>query len=200
MDVLTPPNGTGPGVLVAHPWWGLNQTIRDYGAALAREGFVVGLADVFSGETTTSIDTAETLIRKYWSAAEGILTEGLRNLAGHDAVVGDRVGAIGFSFGGFHLLELLARPDLPLARLATYYATHPLSEHHAPVLAHLAASDDYESAEDMAAIAAALAKDTESAAHSYPGTKHWFAEADRPEFDAAAAARAFQRTVAFLRG
>ena len=200
MEIIRPAGGTGPGVLVVHPWWGLNQTIRDYGAALARDGFVVGLADAFGGETTTSIEVAETLIRKYWSAAEGTVTEGLRNLAGHDAVIGDMVGAVGFSFGGFHLLELLAQPDLPMARLVTYYATHPLPERHVPVLAHLAASDDYESAEDMAAMTTALANSPGSAVYSYPGTRHWFAEADRPEFDAAAAKLAFQRTVAFLRG
>ena len=47
---------------------------------------------------------------------------------------------------------------------------------------------------------ATLAANLGETAHTYPGTRHWFAEADRPEYNAAAAALAFERTVAFLRG
>jgi len=52
MEILFPAAGHGPGVVVAHAWWGLNQTIRDYGAALVDQGFVVGLVDLFEGRVT----------------------------------------------------------------------------------------------------------------------------------------------------
>ena len=78
-----PASGRGPGVLVAHPWWGLNQTIRDYGAALAAEGFVVGLPDLFDGSIATTIEGAETLIRRPTGRrAAGRLTAAIAELAG----------------------------------------------------------------------------------------------------------------------
>ncbi|HWB46267.1 MAG TPA: dienelactone hydrolase family protein [Hyphomicrobiaceae bacterium] len=198
MDVLLPPGGEGPGVLLAHPWWGLNRTIRDYGMALSREGFVVGLADLFGGETATEIDAAEGLIRKHWNGAGPGIEAALGELGRHSAVTSPQLGAIGFSFGGFHLLASLDE-DLPLAGLVTYYATHPLRGTHAPVLAHFAADDDFESAADVAAMTAALkAAGPPNATETYPSTKHWFAEADRPEYVEAAAELAFGRTVTFL--
>ena len=83
-----------------------------------------------------------------------------------------------------------------MARLVVYYATHPLPAEHAPIIAHLAADDPYESQTDMDALAANLGE----SAYTYLGTTHWFAEADRPEYNAAAAEQSFERTVAFLRG
>jgi carboxymethylenebutenolidase len=196
MDILLPPSGTGPGVLVAHPWWGLNRTIRDYGAALAEQGFVVALPDLFDGDLTTNIETAETQIRKHWETAGPRLDAAFDQLGEHEAVTGNGLGAVGFSFGGFHLLEAIESGDARIARLVVYYATHPLPAQHVPIQAHLAADDPYESREDMDALIANLGE----TAHSYPATTHWFAEADRPEYNPAAAALAFERTVAFLRG
>ncbi len=197
MDILLPSTGRGPGVLVAHPWWGLNQTIRDYGAALAREGFVVGLPDLFDGSIATTIPDAETQMRANFETGGTKIEAALRELAGHAAIEGDGVGAVGFSYGGFHLLSLAATPELPLRKAVIYYATYPMEAQHVPLLAHLAENDPYESTEDMDALRAALKPP--SVAYTYPGTQHWFAESDRPEFDAAAAKLAFERTVKFLR-
>jgi carboxymethylenebutenolidase len=197
MDILRPAGGTGPGVLVVHPWWGLNQTVRDYGAALAREGFTVGLVDVFEDHVVTAIDDAQKQIETYWEAAPGRVRAAISELV--DAT-GEAVGGVGFSFGGFHLLDRLGE-SLPLRRVTAYYATHPLPAGHVPVQAHFAADDPYESAEDMTTLAEALATaGPPNAGYTYPGTRHWFAEPDRPEYDAAAAALAFERTVTFLRG
>lgn len=196
MDILRPAGGAGPGVLVVHPWWGLNQSVRDYGAALAREGFVVGLPDVFEGHVVTEIDAAQKQIETYWEKAGERVGAAIRQLADD---VGRPVDAVGFSFGGFHLMRLLDQ-KLPLRAVVAYYATHPLPAQHVPVLAHLAAEDAFESSEDMAALVKALlAAGDPNASYTYPGTKHWFAEPDRPEYDADAARLAFNRTVAFLR-
>lgn len=200
MDILLPASGKGPGVLVAHPWWGLNETIRAYGQSLADEGFVVGLVDAFEGAVTTEIDGAEKLIGKYMKTARDVVGNALRELAAHPSVTGEGVAAVGFSFGGFQLLRLLDDADLPLTRLVTYYSVYPVPESHIPILAHFAAKDDFETDEDMAAMAEALTKaGAANASHTYPGTAHWFAESDRPEFNADAARLAFERTVAFLR-
>ena len=195
MDIVLPPAGTGPGVLVAHAWWGLNQAVRDFGARLAREGFVIALPDIFTGDVTTEIETAETQIRKHWEAAGPRFDAALSELLMHPAVTGTSLGAVGFSFGGFHLLEAIERGDDRIGRLVVYYATHPLPAQHVPIMVHLAADDPYESQADMDALAANLG-DT---AYTYPNTTHWFAEADRPEYDADAANLAFERTVGFLR-
>jgi dienelactone hydrolase len=38
--LATPPAGTGPGVLVLHAWWGLNDTMKAFCTQLAEAGFV----------------------------------------------------------------------------------------------------------------------------------------------------------------
>jgi carboxymethylenebutenolidase len=200
MDILLPPAGKGPGVLVAHPWWGLNRTIRDYGARLAREGFVVGLVDAFDGKVTTDIAEAEEFLGTFRESAGPRVKAALHELAGHPSVTGAGVAAIGFSFGGFQLLRALDDGTLPLARLVTYYAVYPLPDRHVPVMAHFAGKDDFETDKDMAEMASALeAAGAPNTSFSYSGTAHWFAEIDRPEYDMDAANLAFDRTVGFLR-
>src|SRR3989304_106597 len=43
--LAAPPSAKGPGVLVLHAWWGLNDTIRAFCARLANSGFVTFAPD-----------------------------------------------------------------------------------------------------------------------------------------------------------
>jgi len=193
LEIMLPPDGSGPGVLVVHPWWGRNETVLRYGRRLAGRGFVVGLADAFDGNITTDRDAAQGLLERYWQSAPALLAGNVRSLATHAAVTGG-ISGLGFSFGGFQLLQL--QEELPLRRLVTYYADREV-ELKVPVLGHFAETDPF--ADDQAGMIRKLeAAGPPSAAIVYPGTTHWFAEADRPEYDAAAAEAAFERSVAFL--
>jgi carboxymethylenebutenolidase len=201
MDVLLPPSGRGPGVLVAHAWWGLNQTIRDYGAALAAQGFVVALPDLFGGAVTTDPTAAEALADTHWPDAVPKLTSTLTELRSHPAVASPKLGAVGFSFGGFHLLRLIGPGQPHLAAVVAYYAAHVgnFATGHTKVLAHFAETDPFDGPEAQRDMAETLAAAGAGITHTHAGTKHWFAEADRPEYDEAAADLAFSETVAFLR-
>ena len=59
--LAVPSSGTGRPVLVLHPWWGLNPTIREFCDRLAAEGFVVFAPDLYRGEIATDIPAAESL-------------------------------------------------------------------------------------------------------------------------------------------
>ena len=199
MDILLPAGGTGPGVVVGHAWWGLNGAVRNYGARLAAAGFVVALPDLFDGRVARSIAEAETLVSRDWDA-DAKLSRAVTELSRHAAVRGGRVGTIGFSYSGWALVGLASGRSLPIAGTVVYYASRVPAVGHGPVLAHLAEHDPFESDDSMDEMAAALSRaGAPNVAYRYAGTTHWFAEPDRPEYVAAAAALAFERTVAFLR-
>jgi len=64
-------------------------------------------------------------------------------------------------------------------------------------LGHFAEDDEFDDSAQVPDLERTLGEG--SAAHVYAGTKHWFIEADRPEFAHDAAELANARTVAFLR-
>lgn len=201
MDVVVPPSGKGPGVLVVHPWWGLNQTIRNYGTALAKQGFVAALPDLFDGVVVTEPDDAEKLVDANWPQAVTKLTAALAELGAHPAVTQPGLGAVGFSFGGFQLLRMIGPETTNLRAVVAYYAAFvgSFNTGHTKVLAHFAETDPFDGPEAQTDMAEALAAANAGVTHTHSGTKHWFAEADRPEYDKVAADLAFGETVAFLR-
>jgi len=203
MHLALPASPARAGVIVLHPWWGLNEDVVAYADRLADAGFAVAAPDLFAGQVATSIAEAEGLSDSVEEDVADAFVLGAVDELG--AVVGDpsaRLGAIGFSFGAAWALWLPAhRPEV--AASAVYYGTMEgpsLSRARTPVLGHFAADDPYESEASVAALEQTLrTANREAEFHRYPGTGHWFAESSKDAHVPEAAELAFERTVDFLR-
>jgi len=197
----------GPPVLLLHAWWGVNQTIRDLADRLAGDGFTVMAPDLFDGKVFTTVEDAEA----YTSAIEqggggsgglnpdrimGRVQATLDHLLAHPDVRGDRAGIVALSFGGWYGSQVAAgRSDV--AAFVSIYSDVYEGPGGAAYLGHFADHDQFVESPKAAGMQKPLGEG--SAAHVYPGTKHWFMEPDRPEFDEEAAGLAYSRTVEFLR-
>jgi carboxymethylenebutenolidase len=53
--LAVPQAGQGPGVLVLHAWWGLNDTMKAFCSRLAESGFVALAPDLYHGKVADTI-------------------------------------------------------------------------------------------------------------------------------------------------
>ena len=202
---LSLPDGNdGPGVLVLHAWWGLTDHVREVCDRLADEGFVALAPDLFDGRLATTIADAEQGLAEMDADALAHRTRsGLHTLRTLEHTTSDRVGVVGFSMGGSMALWLAARVPEGVAATAVYYGDQEIdmADATSAFLGHFAEEDAYVDDDTLALLEAELHLDElDVTFHRYPGTRHWFAEPDRPEHDPAAADLAWQRTLEFLRG
>lgn len=188
---------SGPGVLLLHDWFGLADHVRDLAERLCSEGFTALAPDLYDGYVAPSPEDAEARLqatdrermRKQLESARSFLTDNWH----------PRVGAIGFSLGGFLACEMGSR----LEAVVIFYTTGPLdpSTWTAPLQVHLAETDEFEPEEEMSAfLASAEASEVELDVHTYPGTTHWFANpAVRSAYVPRSAEIALDRAVDHLR-
>jgi carboxymethylenebutenolidase len=190
------------GVLVLHPWWGLNDDVVAYADRLAGEGFAVVAPDMFGGQVATTIEDAERLARAADEAAiDAIVLTALDHIAERVGSSGT-LAALGFSFGAHWALWSPAQRDRVVATVLYYGTTGDsvLTEVSVPVLGHFAENDPYETDEWVAEFERILRSARRDVTiHRYPGTGHWFAEPSRDAYRPDAADQAFARTVDFLR-
>jgi carboxymethylenebutenolidase len=190
----------GPPVLLLHPWWGLNQTIRDLADRLAGDGFTVIAPDLFDGTVLTTPEDAKahvtSLTQAHGDRIRAQVLATLDHLLAQRDARGDRAAIIGLSFGAMEGTEVAsARPDV--AALVTFYSGIFEAPDGIAYLGHFAEDDEFDDSAQVPDLRRTLGEG--SAAHVYPSTRHWFIEADRPEFDADATELAYRRTVEFLR-
>lgn len=121
------PAGTGlrPGVLVFPEAFGLNAHARERAERLARLGYVALAADLLGdGQVFDDLSSVVPSIRAlYADRAEwrSRAQAALDALLAQPEVDRERLGAIGFCFGGSTALEL-ARGGAPLAAIVTFHA------------------------------------------------------------------------------
>ncbi|HLJ82431.1 MAG TPA: dienelactone hydrolase family protein [Ktedonobacterales bacterium] len=211
--LATPDAATGPGapgVVVLHAWWGLTEPFRQVCDRLAEAGFLALAPDLYRGKTTVSVEEADALGQETDQQVErwrGDIQGAVRFLRQSGATVpADGRGAfalVGFSLGGSYALDMSVNLAEEIAAVVTFYAAWPEPEFRrakAAYLCHFAEVDPYQPAELAAEMEQALrAAGRPVTVYPYPGTTHWFFEANRPDaYNAAAAALAWERTIAFL--
>ena len=116
---------------------------------------------------------------------------------------GSGLAVIGFSLGAYYALNLSAADPQHIRSVVLFYGTGGVdfSTARAEYLGHFAGDDPYESPSNVAELEESLkAAGRPVTFYTYPGTGHWFFEPDRTDaYNPAAAALAWDRTLAFLR-
>ena len=203
--LAVPSTGNGSAVLVLHAWWGLNKTMKDFCTRLAGAGFVASAPDLFHGKVADTIAGAEALGKALDANADQAKAE-IADAASFLSEHSDRehrgLTVIGFSLGAYYALDLSAAEPERVRSVVLFYGTgsDDFSGSNASYLGHFAEEDEFEPQANVDELEAALRGAGRPVTfHRYPGIGHWFFEPDRPQFNAAAAGLAWDRTLAFLR-
>ncbi|MDA1183018.1 MAG: dienelactone hydrolase family protein [Acidobacteria bacterium] len=208
--LVTPPSGTGPGVLVIQEWWGLDSGIKEMADRLGAAGFVALAPDLYHGELAghDEMDKAGELMQSLPPDRAGRDMSGAVDyLSGHPAVTGQNIGVMGFCMGGMLAFLIAAnRPDKVAAVVPFYGFPHGDTEPDwsrltATVRGHMAEQDSFfppEAARALEAKLTSMGKDVTLTVH--PGTGHAFMAPHNAlgTLNADLAAQIWPKVVAFL--
>ncbi len=203
-----PSTGKGPGVLVLHAWWGLNDTIKSVCDRLAGEGFVAFAPDLYHGKVAKTIPDAEAL----GGAVDANHLQVKAEIAEAAKYLSERTGGgrglavMGFSLGAYYALDLSAADPEHVYSVMVFYGTQgdffsDFSNSKAEYLGHFAENDEYEPKSNADSLEERLRSAGRPVTfHFYAGTGHWFFEPDvKQAYNEAAAKLAWDRTLAFLK-
>jgi carboxymethylenebutenolidase len=203
---LAEPEAEGPGVIVIHEWWGLDDSMRRMCDRFAEEGFVALAPDLYDGDTTTQPDEAQQkLMALNMDKAVKEMRGAVKEVLEHPKCNG-QIGSVGFCAGGG--LAVWAAAETPeIGAAVTYYYVMPhgkpdFSKIEGPVLGHFGTEDDFVSEEDAKALQAEMQEaGIEAAFEFYEGAGHAFAnDHDRlGTYDEGHAKAAWERTVSFFK-
>lgn len=204
--LATPEGGEGPGVLVLHAWWGLNETIRGVCTRLAEAGFVAFAPDLYHGKVADTIADAESFgsaLDANQPKVRAEVADAVQFLSERASQAERGLAVIGFSLGTYYALGLSAAAPEHIHSVVVFYGTGggDFSASRAAYLGHFAENDPYEPLSNVDELEEALKDAGRSVTfYRYPGVGHWFFEPDRSDaYNPAAADLAWKRTIDFLK-
>jgi len=200
--LAVPATTPAPAIVLVHEWWGLNDQIKAVAAELAKRGYLALAVDLYHGRVTADPDTARALMQAVDPAEATKTLAAWIDWLRADRRCNGKIGTVGWCFGGgWSLAASLVRPvdatviyygrvDRPAAELAALKG---------PVLGHFATRDRWITPAMVAGFEKAMKAAGKSLeAHRYDAD-HAFANPTGARYDAADAALAWKRTLAFFR-
>lgn len=114
-----------PGILVVHEWWGHNEYARERAEMLAELGYVALAVDMYGdGKLAEHPEDAGKFMREAISnmdEAKARFERAMETLKNHPNVDGEKIGAIGYCFGGSVVLSM-ANAGYDLDAVAAFHA------------------------------------------------------------------------------
>ena len=196
-----------PAIVVIHENRGLNDHIKDVTRRVARAGFVglgVDLLSRVGGTEAFPDPAAATQALGRITAAEFLsdLQSGIAFLKIADYVRADRIGVVGFCFGGGLTFNLAFNsPDLTAA--VPYYGTPPnplpsFDNLNAKLLAVFSETDYNQNSRIPEVVTGMVQRRKTMGLHLYQGTAHGFHNDTSPIYNPGAASDAWSKTIAFF--
>ena len=121
-------DGSRPGVLVVHEWWGHNQYARDRAVMLAELGYVALAVDMYGeGKLASHPEDAQAFsstVAKNLPLAKARFKAAMDFLNAHPKSDKEKVAAIGYCFGGAVVLQM-AREGMDLDAVVSFHGSLP---------------------------------------------------------------------------
>jgi carboxymethylenebutenolidase len=198
MPATTP----APAVLLVHEWWGLNDQIKSVAADLARQGYIGLAIDLYDGKVADSPDVAGRLMQAVDPAAALDTAASWTRWLKANPKGDGKVGTVGWCFGGGWSLN--ASIAEPVDATVVYYGTvdrpaEQLAHLKGPVLGHFATRDHWITREMVDGFEKAMDAAGKAYTVYWYDADHAFANPSGGRYDAADAALAWERTLAFYR-
>jgi carboxymethylenebutenolidase len=209
--VALPAGGSGPGIVLLHEIFGVNDYVRDSAQRLAGLGYVVLAPDLFwRTQPGLELDHDEAGVQAGLAALQELdvpvaVDDAIAALAALRAmpeVTGGKAGVLGFCLGGTLAYQVAVDGD-PQAAVVYYGAGIPSALDAAaaitcPMIMHWGGADPYIPREQIDAVAAMAAGHDRIECHVHEGAGHAFDNRARMFYVPEASAAAWELTTAFL--